>query len=112
VSIVQENRCPDCWVLPGEAHTNGCDVARCLKSGRQRIGCDSFGLDNADCGEDVWTGEWPGLAECREYGLWAKLLPGRGWVICGSSDSGATEDLNTLVSKGTWNRELRKWEIV
>jgi hypothetical protein len=57
-----EATCPDRAVVVGEPHVDdeydgGCDVARCLETGRQRLMCD---LDH-DCGRDIWTGWWPGL---------------------------------------------------
>ena len=42
--------CPDCYASPGEAHENGCDQARCLITGQQRLMCH----EDHDCGEDVW----------------------------------------------------------
>ena len=44
-----------------------------------------------------WTGEWPGAAECREYGFWCYWGPdyGRsGWVPCDKDHAGARADLN------------------
>lgn len=51
--------CNDCAVAPGTPHLNGCDVARCMFTGEQRLGCDRHEHD--DCGDDVWTGRWDGL---------------------------------------------------
>ena len=59
-----ENTCPDCAVAPGEAHVDGCDVARCTACGAQRIGCDHGGED-VGWGA-IWTGRWPGVAEVEE----------------------------------------------
>jgi len=59
-------KCPDCGVSPGEAHLPGCDVARCLSCGGQRLSCRCE--DNGGDG-DIWTGLWPGTIECFEYGL-------------------------------------------
>ncbi|MFM2078880.1 MAG: hypothetical protein RJA49_2770 [Actinomycetota bacterium] len=47
--------CPDCAIEPGAAHEDGCDVARCLVTGGQRLAC----RDDHDHGRDVWTGGWP-----------------------------------------------------
>jgi hypothetical protein len=42
----------------GQPHVDRCDVARCLVTGLQRIGCDAV----HDCGTDTWSGRWPGEA--------------------------------------------------
>lgn len=61
----KERPCPDCAAPPGHEHDDNCDVARCLKGGfRQRLTCDC-----GDCGRDIWTGLWPGTAECFRRGL-------------------------------------------
>jgi len=57
-----EPNCPDCAVAVGKPHEydeydGGCDVARCLVTGLQRLMCDR----NHDHGRDIWTGWWPGL---------------------------------------------------
>jgi hypothetical protein len=56
--------CPDCGAAVGEDHVDGCDVARCQKMGGQRLSCDC-----GDCGNDAWTGLWPGIKECYEHKL-------------------------------------------
>jgi len=58
-------KCPDCGVKTGEKHVEGCDVARCLKCGGQRLSCDCKGKAG---GGDIWTGLWPGVKECHEKG--------------------------------------------
>ena len=63
---VANKKCPDCGVAPGKLHTPGCDVARCLECGGQRLSCDC----NDDKGYgDIWIGLWPGTINCYEYGL-------------------------------------------
>jgi hypothetical protein len=49
-----QTRCPDCDAESGAAHDGGCDVARCLVTGLQRLTC----RDEHDCGADVWSGPW------------------------------------------------------
>jgi hypothetical protein len=88
--------CHDCAVSPGEKHKDGCDVARCLECGFQRISCEH---EESDLGwGEIWTGEWPGELECREFGLWVKNWDDRnpGWVKTTAEDPVAIEDLNAL----------------
>jgi hypothetical protein len=75
--------CPDCAVTVGEAHDDGCDVARCLETGHQRLSCRI----PHDCGADVWSGVWPGSEEAAFYGV----------------------DLNALTSSGKWDRLAMRW---
>ena len=59
--------CHDCGVEPGQKHLDGCDTARCLICGGQRLGCD--------CEEgygDVWDGMWPGTEYCYKNKLVVK----------------------------------------
>lgn len=105
--------CGDCGVKPGELHSDGCDVARCLVTGRQRLSCNVgtvvFGWPEKhphdDCGWQVWTGAWPGTAECSELG-WHTFFerPGRGWVRCGPDDPRAGTDLNRLIEETEWDQ--------
>jgi hypothetical protein len=104
------SHCPDCGAKPGQMHEKGCDVERCPACGHQLIGCDcSLGLVKA-LGRMPWTGEWPGDAECREYGWYTVLVPEEGWVSCPKGTPGATEDLSRLVAEGVWDRETRRFE--
>ena len=59
--------CPDCAVVPGQPHREGCDVERCSACGMQRI---------AYCHESEhdplfsrWTGIWPTDAEAQFVGV-------------------------------------------
>ncbi|GGS59751.1 hypothetical protein GCM10010171_63410 [Actinokineospora fastidiosa] len=88
-------RCPDCDVQVGEAHEydeydGGCDVARCLVTGHQRLMCD---LDH-DCGQDLWTGRWPGHADCERLG----------WMI-----GPDLPDLHRLYTEAMWDPSTRLW---
>lgn len=96
--------------MPGDLHVEACDVARCRFTGLQRISCNASNHD--DCGEDIWTGQWPGVAECEEYGLYARLIPGKtGWHPCKKDDEGAAPDLNTLFGNGSfeWSPKRGRW---
>lgn len=99
--------CGDCGVPPGTAHIDGCDVARCMATGEQRLQCY---LDH-DCGADVWTGQWPGDAECQEFGWWVqdRCAEGLGFVPCAADAPGAVEDLNRLVYDAEWDVVAGRW---
>lgn len=101
--------CPDCGVRAGEEHDAGCDVARCLITGHQRLSCDQ----GHDCGRNVWTGEWPGDAECREFGWWVqdRCSEGMGFVPCAPDAPGAVEDLNRLSRDARWSPEAARWVL-
>ena len=85
-----------------------CEVEPCPACGWQRLSCG--------CGQEIhdeermpWTGLLPGAAECREYGLWSKLIPDKGWVPSEAHEPGAYEDVNRLVAESNWDREKRRW---
>lgn len=137
-------RCPDCQAKVGQRHDVGCHVARCLWTGGQRIQCDKglcaavcrallatgthenrnlaeelaeyLSLDDPDhdCGQEEWSGEWPGDADAARLGWWIYWGPdygGRGWVPCTSDHPGARPDLNRLNEiHARWDREAGRWE--
>lgn len=123
-----DRNCNDCGTEPGTAHGGNCDVARCTRTGMQRISCGigTPSFDGAaltgwaefdphpgeDCGEDIWTGQWPGEADAIRLGWWSYFVPNGdpSWVRCGPDHPEATPDLNRLAIDGTWNRELLRWE--
>lgn len=70
-----------CW-YPSPAPALEGDLARCLWTGLQRLICSRRGTIEEvrqltggtgfvphNCGRDVWTGRWPGEAECEEFGF-------------------------------------------
>jgi len=100
-----DNRFPDCEVAPGEFHQTGSDIEHCPVCGAQRWFCDCD-----DEGEVFpWTGSWPGKAECREFGWYAKMVPGQGWVSCSVNEPGAFPDLDRLNIEMVWDRELGRF---
>ncbi|GGN23820.1 hypothetical protein GCM10011609_76900 [Lentzea pudingi] len=93
VSVVpQQDRCPDCAVSIDEEHVDGCDVARCLVTGLQQLSCPH----DHDCGIDVWTGRWPGDADCERLDLMIGLgLP----------------DVRRLYLEAAWDPASRQWVV-
>jgi hypothetical protein len=99
-------KCPDCGVVKGELHECGCDVERCPECGGQLLSC---GHTVKDSDRMPWTGRWPGVDECEEYGLYAYYSSDAGWVKCGKNDPGAGPDLNALPEVCSWDKNLKKW---
>jgi hypothetical protein len=85
--------CSGCGAAVGQIHSRGCDVERCSVCGGQRLFCDCPGHEPA---LEVWTGEWPGVDECRRRGWHAVFVPGQGWLPCAPDAPGARPDLNRL----------------
>ena len=114
--------CGDCGVSPGELHRRGCDVERCALCGMQATSCECVpGDDDVEWeryeqavehfgGRLPWTGEYPGLADCRELGLYARWNDAETkWEKCGPDAPGADGDLNSLPLAARWSPLLRKW---
>lgn len=142
-TLLQKTDCPDCGVAPGVAHEEGCDVASCPFCGFQDLQCGSQreedehgeGIGPAFCSNtdnqrtdgdmQVWTGVWPGVAECVEFGWWARWTVVTEYSRDGSPDSGelvpcafehphARTDLNRLIIAGAtgelvWNPVRSRW---
>lgn len=135
------DKCPDCGVAPGQTHVPGCDVEQCPRCGGQAIGCDCIykvcGMDPADLEEEhpdiytngptgemeaawdrewesrriPWSGEWPGMDECREFGWYCRENPDGNpfWVRCEKDEPGAREDLNRLYLEGRWDVDAQRF---
>jgi hypothetical protein len=97
--------CHDCGAAAGEFHGNGCDVERCPICGFQLLSCGHRPRTR----RIPWSGEWPGVAECREFGWYTLFSPSDGWVRCGADQSGAREDLNRLYMEAVWDRKLQRF---
>ena len=137
---VKEKCCPDCAVEPGEAHEFCCGVERCAFCGHQALSCgcylrqlgkpsdldcddeptdEEWDIWRAKCdqqGRVLWTGEWPGMTECREYGFWC-YQDSNGWgnpemhyghIPCGPDHPKAGPDLNRLYDECVWDRAQKK----
>ena len=105
---VDKDRCPDCGVQPGDYHQVGCDIEQCPYCGGQLISCDCGRTPPLD-DRMPWTGVWPGRAECREFGWYANLVPGKGRLSCRAGERGATEDLNRLHAEAVWDRTEKRF---
>ena len=90
--------CHQCAAAIGERHDPNCDVGRCSECGGQY-----FGDSCENSRPTVWTGDWPGVAECREFNLYTE--PDSPW--------GVTEDLNTLITdpRFTWDKSLERFVL-
>jgi hypothetical protein len=98
--------CPDCNVKPGEIHIPGCDIEQCPACGGQRLSCDC----ETTLKPLPWTGEFPGTAECREFG-WYSYLDSNGWQRCDKDHPKAGEDLNRLYEDAQWNANLGRFVL-
>lgn len=101
--------CPRCGAAPGTLHDDGCRMEVCPDCGKLLyVACI---CDHKGTGFRIpWRGEWPGKRECREFGWWARRVPGvLGWVPCGPNDPGAAEDLNRLLEEAVWDRDQQRW---
>lgn len=107
--------CNDCGATPGTAHSEGCDIARCTLTGQQRIQhdcgphCDTCTC--TPCDPDIWTGEWGGVAECREFGWYSYFNAIHGWMRCEPERPGAQPDLNRLLMEAVWNPATKRWDL-
>lgn len=115
--------CPDeqCAVPIGTEHLAECEVAICLDTGQQRILHQAdmleppiLNLATHTCGEDVWTGQHHGVAECREYDWYVRKAedadaPLTGWIPCPATDPRAVPDLDRLARHATWSPADTMW---
>ncbi len=131
--------CHDCGAKPGDLHDHGCDCERCPRCGGQEISCGCIyevcGMDQATLEEShpdiyregptaemyakwdsewgsrrmLWTGQWPGEAECIEYGFYSRWVDGYGWVGCAADAIGAAPDLNRLHIKCRWDADKQRF---
>lgn len=104
--------CPDCGTPPGHLHEDYCDIERCPDCGLQFLSCG--------CAQPLrfprlaWTGKYPGEVECREYGFWARWVPGQGWVAApgdSSTDSTLVPDLNRLYRECFWDQQRGRFVL-
>lgn len=100
--------CPDCSVAAGQLHVAGCDVERCPDCGEQALSCGHArqGLKRPRL---PWTGQWPGDAECKEFGWWSCWSQGTGWVRCDASHPQARPDINRLAVDAVWDAQAGRF---
>lgn len=107
-----KNSCPDCDAAAGEVHDDGCAVERCPRCGNQRVSCGCPRRAVSKFQRQPWSGEWPGLAECREFGWWCLRNPrGAGYVPVPEGTPGALEDMNRLATEARWDRDKGRWVL-
>ena len=104
--MISASFCHDCGVAVGAFHDDGCDVEPCPECGDQATSC---GCETLTHPRLPWTGQWPGDAECKEFGWWARLIQGRGWVRCAENDEGAGPDLNRLAVDARWDADAGRY---
>jgi hypothetical protein len=99
-------------------HRHGCDVERCPYCGGQLLFflCCEDAFDGVPDDDRLpWTGEWPGEAECREFGWYCTWVPdnppGERWVRCAPDDPGAGPNLSRLRTDAIWDREQKRWVL-
>ncbi|HMG62790.1 MAG TPA: hypothetical protein VK599_07570 [Streptosporangiaceae bacterium] len=107
--------CGDCGARPGEAHEGGCDVARCLITGSQRLSCCMVHEPGPRCDGDIWSGRWPGEDDAIRLGWYCYFAPevttgATGWIRCAPEHPRARPDLNRLAQDARWDRALMRWE--
>jgi hypothetical protein len=109
--VSAQDRCPRCDAAVGALHRPGCTAEPCPYCGGQLVTCFCEDSDTGVPDDDrmAWTGVWPGVAEAREFGWFARPVPGEGWVPCGPNHLAARTDLNRLRVDATWDREQRQW---
>lgn len=102
--------CPACKSKPNGLHASGCDVEQCPECGWQLLTCWCPRKHDAIPPENrmPWTGDWPNVAQCREYGLWCTRY---GLVQCDSTHLEAMPDITRLLNEGEWDKSSRKWII-
>lgn len=109
--------CRNCGAEVGSPHDGEvCDIARCQHTGQQLICCGAFDDEqDHECTPDIWTGLWPGTAECREFGWYARFDPPKPghrygvWAVTTADDPRAHEDLNRLAIGCVWDRDQQRW---
>lgn len=122
--------CPEskCQALPGDPHHLDCALAICQATGDSRIlhidadtdqlmrqiaGIPEHGVNGHDCGNDIWTGELAGTADCRRYGWYVRLGRGAdrsmGWIPCPADDPDAQLDFYRLYTDAVWSPSELRW---
>src|SRR4051812_20418000 len=103
------SKCPVCGVSPNNYHIIDCEFEQCAYCGESVVEClceaGPLPLDD----RIPWSGSLPGVAECREWGWYARLLPGLGWVPCSQDDPMAVEHLQRFHYGARWDRETKQF---
>ena len=60
----------------------------------------------------MWSGVWPGVVECREFGWWSLWVDGSGWQRVPAGTPDAAEDLSRLYQgEAKWDRLWGRWVL-
>lgn len=99
--------CPRCGVRPGNKHKRSCSAEQCSNCGHQYFCCGCPPCLRTP--RLTWTGDLPGVAECRRFGFLVKLVPGKGYVPCDKDDPDAEPDMNRLFREARWDPAARRF---
>lgn len=118
---LEKKNCHDCKAKPGKLHEWGCDTERCPWCGGQLLSCGPFyGCRSSkeapsDKERLPWTGIWPGVEECVEFGWYSKFIgkPGLGgtWQKTTKDDPEGGPDLNRLATDAKWDPKRKRFVL-
>jgi hypothetical protein len=101
-----QEQCHDCGAKLGQKHKRGCDTARCLVCGGQRLGCDCKGGHG-----DIWTGlMYPEYHKiCLEQDFWCHTLLyiDSEWVPLDWENSFLREKYHSFLNNSTTYNKVR-----
>jgi hypothetical protein len=108
--------CRDCGAQAGSLHDDGCDMAKCLHTGQQRLACRAIGpllgQEPHDCGKDWWAGYDRDEDQAAAYGLWCYCPPVGSPVPCGADHPDAIPNVTRLMRNGVWDRKKCYWVLL
>jgi hypothetical protein len=105
--------CPECAAKIGDYHVSICTFEQCPDCGLQIISClcDSKDLVHPRL---PWTGSWPGITECKEFGWYVVVNPdpdGPRWIACAPGTPGSTPYFNRLYEEAEWDPKQARFVL-